>query len=234
MNPKPQPPKPEAQKLLDRKPWTLSAERAAPWARSTPTAARPSLRRSLLRPDPPSPAIPPTVRPNAKMSDASPSLCHHNAPPPRTNRTRRVPHPVLIGHAASLTPCRLPRRRARCTPPSPPSSPSGSSRPSRSAPPRAPPRTRPPPRAHVPLRSQPPSPPQPRTGLRVTAGPPPAPRPRAAHGLSLCAARVVDVARVRVVGLLGAPPGAAAGESLARLHDPRRARLNTPRRARGV
>ena len=26
------------------------------------------------------------------------------APSPRTNRTRRVPHPVLIGHAASLTP----------------------------------------------------------------------------------------------------------------------------------
>jgi hypothetical protein len=26
------------------------------------------------------------------------------APPPRTNRTRRVPHPVLIGHAASFTP----------------------------------------------------------------------------------------------------------------------------------
>ena len=26
------------------------------------------------------------------------------APNPRTNRTRRVPHPVLIGHAASLTP----------------------------------------------------------------------------------------------------------------------------------
>ena len=25
-------------------------------------------------------------------------------PPPRTNRTRRVPHPVLIRHAASLTP----------------------------------------------------------------------------------------------------------------------------------
>ena len=25
-------------------------------------------------------------------------------PVPRTNRTRRVPHPVLIGHAASLTP----------------------------------------------------------------------------------------------------------------------------------
>jgi len=25
-------------------------------------------------------------------------------PPPRTDRTRRVPHPVLIGHAASLTP----------------------------------------------------------------------------------------------------------------------------------
>ena len=29
-----------------------------------------------------------------------------NPPPPRTNRTRRVPHPVLIGHAASLTPYR--------------------------------------------------------------------------------------------------------------------------------
>ena len=25
-------------------------------------------------------------------------------PPPLTNRTRRVPHPALIGHAASLTP----------------------------------------------------------------------------------------------------------------------------------
>jgi hypothetical protein len=25
--------------------------------------------------------------------------------PPRTDWTRRVPHPVLIGHAASLTPC---------------------------------------------------------------------------------------------------------------------------------
>jgi hypothetical protein len=27
-------------------------------------------------------------------------------PSPRTNQTRRVPHPVLIGHAASLTPSR--------------------------------------------------------------------------------------------------------------------------------
>ena len=26
------------------------------------------------------------------------------SPPPRTQWTRRVPHPVLIGHAASLTP----------------------------------------------------------------------------------------------------------------------------------
>jgi len=35
-------------------------------------------------------------------------------PSPRTNRTRRVPHPILIGHAASLTPCCLhpPRLRA--------------------------------------------------------------------------------------------------------------------------
>jgi len=28
---------------------------------------------------------------------------HAPPPSPRTNRTRRVPHPVLIGHAASLT-----------------------------------------------------------------------------------------------------------------------------------
>ena len=32
-------------------------------------------------------------------------------PPLRTNRTRRVPHPVLIGHAASLTPCLRPALR---------------------------------------------------------------------------------------------------------------------------
>ena len=32
-------------------------------------------------------------------------------PPPRTKRTRRVPHPVLIGHAASLTPPRTNRTR---------------------------------------------------------------------------------------------------------------------------
>ena len=36
--------------------------------------------------------------------------CAHPPPPPRTKWTRRVPHPVLIGHAASLTPyTRLPR-----------------------------------------------------------------------------------------------------------------------------
>ena len=33
-----------------------------------------------------------------------PLAVNRPAPPPRTNRTRRVPHPVLIGHAASLTP----------------------------------------------------------------------------------------------------------------------------------
>jgi len=33
-----------------------------------------------------------------------PLLVVRAPPPPRTNRTRRVPHPVLIGHAASLTP----------------------------------------------------------------------------------------------------------------------------------
>ena len=31
----------------------------------------------------------------------APELC---PPPPRTKWTRRVPHPVLIGHTASLTP----------------------------------------------------------------------------------------------------------------------------------
>jgi len=30
-------------------------------------------------------------------------------PPPRTNRTRRIPHPVLIGHAASLSQARAAR-----------------------------------------------------------------------------------------------------------------------------
>jgi len=42
-------------------------------------------------------------------------------PSPRTNRTRRVPHPVLIGHAASLSQAEAarPRRRAggRCARP---------------------------------------------------------------------------------------------------------------------
>jgi len=32
-------------------------------------------------------------------------LLGHRPPPPRTKWTRHVPHPVLIGHAASLTPC---------------------------------------------------------------------------------------------------------------------------------
>ena len=32
-------------------------------------------------------------------------VCRRLPPPsPRTNWTRRVPHPVLFGHAASLTP----------------------------------------------------------------------------------------------------------------------------------
>jgi hypothetical protein len=35
----------------------------------------------------------------ADAADAEPTH-----PPPRTKCTRRVPHPVLIGHAASLTP----------------------------------------------------------------------------------------------------------------------------------
>jgi hypothetical protein len=35
---------------------------------------------------------------------ARPALDKAAPPPLRTNRTRRVPQPVLIGHAASLTP----------------------------------------------------------------------------------------------------------------------------------
>jgi len=46
-----------------------------------------------------SPALP-TVRTVARGTDG----CARRPPPPRTNRTRRAPHPVLIGHAASLTP----------------------------------------------------------------------------------------------------------------------------------
>jgi hypothetical protein len=44
--------------------------------------------------------VPPTPGP------AAPSTCARPPPPPspRTKWTRRVPHPVLIGHAASLTP----------------------------------------------------------------------------------------------------------------------------------
>ena len=44
-----------------------------------------------------------------KLSFEQPSRAHsacesHLPAPPRTKWTRRVPHPVLIGHAASLTP----------------------------------------------------------------------------------------------------------------------------------
>ena len=39
------------------------------------------------------------VPPDARRLEVSPAPL-----PPRTDRTRRVPHPVLIGHAASLTP----------------------------------------------------------------------------------------------------------------------------------
>ena len=42
------------------------------------------------------------------------------APPPRTKWTRRVPHPVLIGHVASLTAPRPPDRLPRGTAPRPP------------------------------------------------------------------------------------------------------------------
>jgi len=56
------------------------------------------------------PAIPPLVACLAEALDKTRSnaagalgnLVRND--PPRTDRTRRVPHPVLIGHAASLTP----------------------------------------------------------------------------------------------------------------------------------
>ena len=43
-------------------------------------------------------------------------LSGHAASLTRTNRTRRVPHPVLIEHAASLTPYRQPHAPARREP----------------------------------------------------------------------------------------------------------------------
>jgi hypothetical protein len=38
------------------------------------------------------------------MGEVHPAALAPGAPPPRTKWTRRVPHPVLIGHAAFLTP----------------------------------------------------------------------------------------------------------------------------------
>ena len=43
--------------------------------------------------------LPPRTLAPARHAPAPPP-----PPPPRTKWTRRVPHPVLIGHAASLTP----------------------------------------------------------------------------------------------------------------------------------
>ena len=48
-----------------------------------------------------------------KLRDFFGTANHGNAPPPpRTKWTRRVPHPVLIGHAASITPQRSGARSA--------------------------------------------------------------------------------------------------------------------------
>jgi len=50
-------------------------------------------------------ALPAAVDPSAPPLDGEGVRLGPPPPPPlRTNRTRRVPHPVLIGHAASLTP----------------------------------------------------------------------------------------------------------------------------------
>ena len=50
------------------------------------------------------------------------AVAYSGAPPPppsRTNRTRRVPHPVLIGHAASLSQVSCSSFRLRTPPPAP-------------------------------------------------------------------------------------------------------------------
>jgi hypothetical protein len=50
----------------------------------------------------------PTTFPHSAMLSSPTATTHVSPPPPslpRTNRTRRVPHPVLIRHAASFTPC---------------------------------------------------------------------------------------------------------------------------------
>jgi len=43
----------------------------------------------------------------AELEPLSESKVPPPPPPPRTKWTRRVPHLVLIGHAASLTPCKV-------------------------------------------------------------------------------------------------------------------------------
>ena len=85
----------------------------APRARSRRTSTRWCSARRLAPQVPPRPPPPP--------------------PPPRTNWTRRVPHPVLIGHAASLTPYpprpRPSRRSAAASAPARPASPCSACRP---------------------------------------------------------------------------------------------------------
>jgi len=82
-----------------------------------PAAASPTIP-ARARPRPPSAAPPPVsaraprpqvplIRAGTNRFDATDGFCCPDAcrpPPPRTKWTRRVPHPVLIGHAASLTP----------------------------------------------------------------------------------------------------------------------------------
>jgi len=57
------------------------------------------------------PAVLELVRSYSPYDNVRPQV--QRAPPPRTKWTRRVPHPVLIGHAASLaTPLHLPTERS--------------------------------------------------------------------------------------------------------------------------
>ena len=81
--------------LIYKKPFLIRPYNAS-LLRSAPRAPRAAQVRFV-------PSLPTNARNQAAM-DALVAQVPTPTPPPRTNRTRRVPHPVLIGHAASLTP----------------------------------------------------------------------------------------------------------------------------------
>ena len=82
------------------------APRPRPWSHSRPRPCSPA------RPAPPRAC---TGRGGAERGGAGRARCGRvwtAPPPPRTKWTRRVPHPVLIGHAASLSQVRASVDRA--------------------------------------------------------------------------------------------------------------------------